>query len=251
MNSSVKDTNITRNKFKMYFVKTEKPNVFRRIDELGHILFNTDIYPVENALSKKQNAYVEKSCDFDNIVLKEITGFTEDGQAIYSPEIYPIGQSYAKKSCNTGLPSWKDVIGFTDDNGIVTIHKSHEEMIQTANEQFDIDLCFVDKEPDITYDPKVMIDVELIDDGDDDNYWQVEFGKYDKTDILITIQEKNEIQDRITKALNKYHIYFDDDGLDFVESDNPINETMERTMKEDLKKNFNIRLHIIRDSSYK
>ena len=54
MNSSVKDTNITRNKFKMYFVKTDKPNVFRRIDELGHILFNTDIYPVENALSKNR-----------------------------------------------------------------------------------------------------------------------------------------------------------------------------------------------------
>ena len=96
-----------------------------------------------------------------------------------------------------------------------------------------------------------MIDVELIDDGDNDNCWQVEFGKYDKTDILIPIKEENEIQDRITKALNKYHIYFDDDGLDFVDSDNPINETMERTMKEDLKKNFNIRLHIIRDSSYK
>lgn len=234
-------------KFKMYFVKTDKPNVFKRIDELGRILFNTDIYPVENALTKKQNAYVEKSCDFDNFVLKEIAGFTDDGQAIYGKEVYPIGQS-DKKSCNTSLPSWKEVIGFTDDNGMVTIHKPSDEMIQIADEQFDIDLCFVDNEPDIPYDKNVMIDVELIDDGD--NCWQVEFGKYDKTDILIIMPEENEIQERITKALNKYHIYFDD-GLDFVDSDDSIDETMERIMKEDLKENFNIRLHILRDSSCK
>ena len=237
-------------KFKMYFVKTKQPNVCRRIDELGRILFNTDIYPMENALSKKQNAYFKKSCDTSRLILKEITDFTDDGQAICSQNVYPIGQTYTEKSRSTSLPSWKEAIGFTEDNGIVTIHKSHDEMIQTANEQFDIDLCFVDDEPNISYDPNVMIDVELQDDGDDDNCWQVTFGRYDKTDILITMQEENEIHDRITKALNKYHLYYlDDDCFDFVESDGSIDETIELAMKIDLKANFNIKLHIIRDSS--
>ena len=131
---------------------------------------------------------------------------------------------------------------------MVTTHKPSNEMIQIADEQFDIDLCFVDNELDIPYDKNVMVDVELQDDGDDDNCWWVTYGKYDKTDILVTMQEENEIYDRITKALNKYHIYYlDDDGFDFVESDDQIDETMERTMREDLKENFNIRLHIIRN----
>lgn len=41
------------------------------------------------------------------------------------------------------------------------------------------------------------------------------------------------------------------DCFDFVESDGPIDETMKLAMKIDLKANFNIKLHIIRDSSCK
>lgn len=235
----------------MYFVKTDKPNVFKRIDELGRILFNQDIYPVENALSKKQNTYFKKSCGTGSLVLREITGFTEDGRALFSKDVYPIKEAQAEKSCNTSLPplpSWKEVIGFTDDNGMVTIHKPSDEMIQIANEQFDIDLRFVDEEPNIQYDPNVMIDVELQDDGDGDNCWQVTFGRYDKTDILITMQEENEIYDRITKAFNKYNLhYLDDDGFDFVESEGSISRAMRLAMETDLKENFNIKLHIIRN----
>ena len=256
LNLSVKDTNIVRNKFKMYFVKTDKPNVFRRIDELGRILFNKDIYPMEDALSKKQNAYIKKSGDTGPLVLKEIIDFTDNGHAVFDQDDYPVEQAYAETSCDVSFPSWKEVIGFTDNNGIVTIHKSYDEMIQTANKQFDIDLCFVDTEPNITYDPNVMIDVELQDDGDDDNCWYVTFGKYDKTDILIPIphiaeQEENKIYDRITKALNKYHLhYLDNDSFDFIQSKNVIDDAMELTMRIDLKTNFNIKFHIIRDNSH-
>lgn len=252
MPPSVKDTNIIRNKFKMYFVKTDKPNVFRRIDELGRILFDKNIYPMEDSLSQKQHAYVKKSYDTGLPVLKEIINFTDDGHAVFDQNVYPINHASCTQSHSTSLPSWKEVIGFTDDNELVTIHKSCDEMIQTANEQFDIDLCFVDTKPNIPYDPNIMIDVELQDDGDDDNCWYVTFGKYDKADILINIPEENEIHDRITKALNKYHLhYLDDDDFDFIESKGPINQAMELTMKVDLKENFNIKLHIIRDSSCK
>ena len=77
--------------------KTDKPNVFKHIDELGRILFNQDVYPMEHALSKKQNAYVENSCG-NSLTLKEITGFTDDERALVSKYSYPIRQSSSKKS---------------------------------------------------------------------------------------------------------------------------------------------------------
>ena len=214
LNLSVKDTNIIRNKFKIYFVKTDKPNVFRRIDKLGRVLLNRDIYYMEDYLSVKQCIYADKSHHED-------------------------------------LPSWKDVIGFTDDNGTVTIHKPIPEMIQTAKDMFDIDLLFVDKEPDIPYDPDVLIDVELSDMGS--NIYFLTFGKYDMTDILAPcLPYTEDIRKRIETALSKYNIYkldynTEDECEDQFQANGYINGAMELTMKVDLQANFNIKFNIIRN----
>lgn len=191
----------------MYFVKTETPNVYNRVDAMARILFDEDIYPRDDCLSLKQSEYYDKS-EKEN------------------------------------LPSWNEVIGFTTGyDRTVTISKPIPEMIQTAKDLFDIDLCFADKRPSIPYNPNVMVDVEL-DEGKVYSsfcYW-VSFGKFDMTDTLAVIDYSCDVYDRIRTALEKYD--FGELEECIVSGNGRITPELEETMKKDFKENFNINLHV-------
>ena len=191
----------------MYFVKTKTPNVFNRVDALARVLFNEDVYSRDDCLTAKQSDYYDKS-EKEN------------------------------------LPSWNELIGFTTGyDRTVTISKPIPEMIQTAKDLFDIDLCFVDKRPEIPYNPNVMVDIEL-DECKVYNsfcYW-VSFGKLDMTDTLAIIDCSCDVYDRIRDALWKYH--FGELQECVVSGDDRMSPELEEVMKKDFKENFNINLHV-------
>lgn len=193
--------------FKMYFVKTDKPNVFHRVDALARVLFNEDIYYREDCLTQKQSTYYDK----------------------------------AEKE---NLPQWNEIIGFTDDyTKTVEINKPIPEMIQTAKDMFDINLCFVDERPNIPYDPNIIVDVKL-DEGMTYGtfcYW-ISFGKFDMTDTLAIIDCSCEVYDRIRTALEKYHFGELEECIVF--GNERMNPELEEIMKKDFKENFNINLHV-------
>lgn len=198
--------------FKIYFVKTETPNVFKRIDALSRVLFgdDTDIYFRNDCLTVKQNEYYMRS--------KE-----------------------------ENLPKWNEVIGFNDgDSRTIEIHKPIPEMIQTAKDLFDIDLCFVDKEPNIPYDNNITVDVEL-NEGTDSHgkyFYSMYYGKYDMTDILAMIDYDCEIYYRIQTAFEKYDIGESQECYFNRYDGKCITTEQEDTMKKDFKDNFHINLKV-------
>lgn len=203
--------------FKMYFVKTDKPNVFHRVDEIARVLLDTDVYPDNNTLTQKQATYYNKAIE-------------------------------------KNLPSWNKIIGFTYDKpNEVIIHKPIPEMIRTAKEQFDIDLYFVDEKPNIPFNDTILIDVELQEFYDDEqyeyNYW-IAFGKYEMSDILavIDVDDDNTIYRRISTAVDKY-LYQDPEYIArIIPGCISISPKLEEIMKKDFKENFNINLYVKHES---
>lgn len=191
----------------MYFIKTDKPNVYNRVDALARVLFDTDIYLRKDHLTQKQSEYYQK---------------TE----------------------KENLTSWNEIIGFTPDyDKTVTISKPIPEMIQTAKDMFDIDLCFVDERPDIPYDKDTIMDIDLNECqiGNSFCYW-VSFGKLDMTDTLAIIDYDCDVYNRIRNALGKYH--FGELEECVFNGDTRMTPKLEETMKKDFKENFNINLHV-------
>lgn len=193
--------------FKMYFVQTKTPNVYNRVDALARVLFDMDVYIRNDYLTKKQSEYYQKA-EKENLLL------------------------------------WNEVIGFTTQyDETVTISKPIPEMIQTAKDMFDIDLCFVDKRPDIPYDKNTNLDIKLDECqiGGAFCYW-LYFGKLDMTDILALMDYDCDVYDRIRNALGKYQ--FGELEECIFEGDDRMTPELEEKMKKDFKENFNINLHI-------
>ena len=199
--------------FKMYFVKTETPNVYNRIDALARILFDRDVYLRTDYLTQKQSEYYQKA-EQEN------------------------------------LTPWNEIIGFTTDyDETVTIFKPIPEMIQTAKNLFDIDLCFVDERPDIPYNKNAIVDIDLAECNINNSfcYW-LSFGKLDMTDTLAIIDYNCDVYNRIRNALGKYH--FGELQECVFNGYARMTPKLEETMRKDFKENFNINLHVTYSKEY-
>lgn len=202
--------------FKMYFVKTDKPNVYHRVDEMARILLDKDVYSDEASLTHKQ-------CDYENAIQK----------ANRWKHFYP---------------SWNEYIGFTPaDSQTVTIHKPIDDMIHAAK-LLDIELCFVDELADIFFNENITVDVELTEIRGFSPQCQeylMAWGRFINLDIMpVTSIYESAIYNRIEKALGKYG-FTTYDKMWFRRPELLTPET-ELLMKQDLKENFNINLSVAR-----
>lgn len=172
--------------FKMYFVKTANPYVFRRIDEIARTMLNANICRDATSITKKEAVYTKKTSK---------------------------GNRYSRRK----YPSWKEYIGFIPlTKDLVTIIKPIETMIKNAK-AFDIDLQIVDKVPNIELDTNLEIDLTMstssIDDDDDEQYYHPYYKPSLQSDILVNTTwmcTKNPMYLRIKKALKPYGFTFDD-----------------------------------------
>lgn len=160
--------------FKMYFVKTKRPNVYRRIDEPARILLDMDIYPVSNSLTFLQDYY----CHSLNII------------------------------------PWNEFIGFKflDDNHVTTT-KPIDEIMNNAK-QLKIDIQFVETAPDIKFNPDVPVDIRLREVKINNEYVYFSWwGNYRLNGILNRLPFENAITKRIKAGFAKYDLHMDDDGI--------------------------------------
>lgn len=202
----------------MYFVKTDTPNVYHRVDEMARILFNRNIYSKHAILTHKQVDYKD-SVDYANELKK----------------FYPF---------------WNEYIGFTpEDNEYVTINKPISEMIHAAR-ILDIDLCFVDEMPKIPFNGNITVDVELskiYDYSSSDIYkYKIKWGIFNDKTIVPIDNAYTNIYNRICYAISQYG-YTDKNHTQVVEGKMPITPEIEEIMRKDFKENFAINLHVLYD----
>ena len=160
--------------FKMYFIKTDKQDVYRRIDKPARILLDMDIFPVSNAMTMQQDYY----CSTLN----------------FTP--------------------WNEFIGFKfiNDNHVI-LTKSIEHVIRQAKD-LDFDIQFVETAPDIKFNPDISVDIRLREVNINNKYvYLLWWGNYRLTGNLNILPFENDITKRIRAGLAKHDLTDDKDFI--------------------------------------